>query len=244
MRRRSALICALAVLAALAGAPAASAQGPVVQAIDGTEADGFNNRWSPTAVTIKAGETVTWSFTGTAALHNVVSRGTNWSYRSGDPASGPGPASLMFPTPGTYTFACEVHVTTMTGDVIVTDASGTPPPPPPPPPLSEQPWPNDQQPPPALDVADEKAPRLTRVRVAPVRNGARVRFRVSERARVTVRFKLAGLAVKTVQRTVRAGTRSLTVRGRRMHGRYSVEVRARDLAGNRSRLRRARLTIR
>ncbi len=52
--------CALAArrgLAALAGAPAASGQGPVVQAVDGTEADNYNNRWSPATVTIKAGET-------------------------------------------------------------------------------------------------------------------------------------------------------------------------------------------
>jgi hypothetical protein len=117
------------------------------------------------------------------------------------------------------------------------------PPPPPPPPLSEQPWPNDQQAPPLLDVADTKRPRLSSVRAAAVANGARVRFRLSERARVTVRFKLGGLTVKTAHRTFRAGTRSLTVRDRRMHGRYRIEVLATDLADNRSRVKHARVTV-
>jgi plastocyanin len=237
---RAALAAALAMLAA---APAAAAQGPVVQAVDGTEADGYNNRWSPATVTIKAGEAVTWSFAGSTVFHNVASSGSNWSFRNGNPAIAPAAASFTFSTPGTYRFVCEIHATTMVGDVLVTDASGSPPPPPPPPPLSEQYWPNDQQAPPQVDVADEQPPRLSRVRAAAVRNGARVRFRVSERARVSVRFKLAGLTVKTARRTFRAGAGGLTVRDRRMHGRYRIEVVARDAAGNRSRVRHDRLTI-
>ena len=243
MTRRTALAGALAALAALAGAPAAFAQGGVVQAVDGTDADNYNNRWSPTAVTIKAGETVTWSFTGTTVFHNVASSGSNWSFRNGNPAIAPPPASFTFSTPGTYRFVCEIHATTMVGDVVVTDASGTPPPPPPPPPPSRQPWPNDQPAPSVLEVTDEKPPRLSRVRVAAVRNGARVRFRLSERARVRVRFKRAGLTVKSARRTFRAGTRRMTVRDRRLRGRYRIEILATDLGGNRSRLKRARLTI-
>jgi plastocyanin len=243
VRRPIALAGALAALAALAAAPAASAADQAVQAVDGTAADNFNNRWAPAGVTIAAGETVTWNFAGTAALHNVASRGANWSFRSGEPASGPPSAAFRFTTPGVYAFVCEVHVTTMAGTVTVTDAAGTPPPPPPPPPLSEQPWPNDQPGPTVLDLVDEKRPKLTRVRVEGVRNGARVRFRLSERARVTVRFKRQGRTVKTRRRTLRRGAHGLTVRDRRMRGRYRLEVRATDLAGNRSRVRRARVTI-
>jgi plastocyanin len=238
--RRAALA---GVVAALAAGPAA-AEAQVVTAVDGTEADGYNNRWSPASVTVRAGETVTWSFAGSTVYHNVASSGPEWSYRNGPPAIAPPNASFTFPTPGTYRFVCEIHATTMVGDVIVTDASGTPPPPPPPPPLSQQPFPNDQSAPTAFDVADEKRPRLTGVRAAAVRNGARVRFRLSERARVLVRFKLAGLTVKSARRTFRAGAHRLTVRDRRMHGRYRVDVFARDMAGNRSRVRHARLTIR
>jgi plastocyanin len=239
VRRRCALAAAVATLAV---APAASAQGPVIEAVDGAP-PGFDHTWAPTAVTVRAGTTVTWSFAATTAFHNVISRGTSWNYRSGEPARTPPPASFRFDTPGHYEFVCEVHGG-MDGTVTVTDASGAPPPPPPPPPLSEQPFPNDAQPPPALEVMDEKRPRLERVRVRSVRDGARVRFRLSERARVSVRIKLAGLTVKSARRTFRAGVHRMTVRDRRMHGRYRVDVFARDLAGNRSRVRHARLTIR
>ena len=82
------------------------------------------------------------------------------------------------------------------------------------------------------------------MRATAVRDGARVRFRLSERARVTVRFKLAGITVKSARRTFRAGRGSMIVRDSRMRGRYRVEVFARDAAGNRSRMTRDRLTIR
>jgi plastocyanin len=221
------LVLAVA-LAALVVAPSASAQGPVVQAIDGTPGDNFNFRWTPPDVTIRAGETVTWSFAGTEAPHNVASRGTNWSFPGGQPVRQPPPASFTFATPGVYQYVCEVHLPSMAGTVTVTDASGTPPSPPPPPPPSEQHWPNDQQRPPELEAGDE----------------TRVRFRLSERARVSVRFKLAAITVKTARRTFRAGRRSLVVRDPRMRGRYRVEVFARDLAGNRSRIKSAAVTLR
>ena len=95
MRLRTALAGALAALAALVGAPAAAAENQVVQAVDGTEADHYDNRWSPKSVTIKAGETVTWRFEGSLALHNVAARGSNWAFRNGNPASASGPASCM-----------------------------------------------------------------------------------------------------------------------------------------------------
>jgi plastocyanin len=240
MRRRAALT---GILAALAAVPAASAQGPVVQAVDPTEANRYESQWSPQTVTITPGQSVTWSFAGTSGLHNVESRGTNWYFYSGSPAIAPPAASFAFPAPGTYRFVCLVHETTMWGDVVVTDASGTPPPPPPPPPLSEQPFPNDQQAPTVLDVADRSPPRLSRVRVAAVRNGARVGMRLSERARVRVRFKRAGIVIRTERRTFRKGVRSLTVRDPRMRGSYQVEVVARDLAGNRSRMKRLRVRV-
>jgi plastocyanin len=236
VRRRVAISVALATLVA---APAASAQSPVVQAVDGTPADQFNNRWSPNEVTINPGETVTWSFDGTTGFHNVQSSGANWSFRNGNADRGLPRASYTFSTPGTYTFVCEVHATTMIGTVTVGN-----PPPPPPPPLSQQPWANEQQPPSPLERTDNTRPRLSRVRAKAVDDGARVRFRLSERARVSVRFKLAGITVNAARRTFRAGRHSLVVRDRRMHGRYRVEVSARDLSGNRSRVRHTRVTVR
>jgi plastocyanin len=225
----------LAVVATLAFAPAAYAQGAAIQAGPADVA------WSPPEVTIKAGETVTWSWTG---FHNVQSTSANWTVQ-GDTS----PFSHQFPTAGTYDFVCVFHAAQgMTGRVIVTDAGGNPPPPPPPPPPSEQSWANDQQPPPVLETgsesSDQTAPRLRRVRATSIRNGARVRFRLSERARVVVRLELVGITVKTVRETLRAGSRTITIRDRRLHGRYRVEIVAEDSSGNRSPVKHDRVTIR
>jgi plastocyanin len=217
------------IVAALVFAPAAHAQGASVQWV------GDTLPWSPAEVTIKAGETVTWSWS--SGTHNVM--GTNWNHTSGTTS----PVNYTFAAAGTYDYVCQFHGA-MTGRVIVTDASGTPPPPPPPPPPSELHWPNDQATPTVFELVDEVRPRLTHVRVTRVRNGARVRFRLSERARVHVRFRLGGVVVKSVRERYGRGRGRLTVRNRRMHGRYRLEVFARDLSGNRSRIRHARLTVR
>jgi plastocyanin len=222
------------VVATLALADVASAQ---IQAVD--DLSGVNNRWEPRAVTVQVGQSVTWRFEGTQLAHNVKSTSANWNIDSATSTNDNRPVTFTFTAEGTYSFVCKFHADTMTGEVTV----GSPPPPPPPPP-SEQHWVNDQQPPPRLERADRTRPQLSRVRAAPVRDGARVRFRLSERARVTVRFRLAGITVKTVRRTLRRGARALTVRDRRMRGRYRVEVVARDLAGNRSRLRQTRVRVR
>ena len=75
--------------------------------------------------------------------------------------------------------------------------------------------------------------------------GARVSFRLSERATVTVRLERGGKVVKT--RHVRgSGSLRVTVQDRRAlrPGRYRVQLRAEDLAGNRSGIRTARITVR
>ena len=230
-----------AVVAGLVFAPAASAA--TIQAVDGTAADNYNNRWTPQTTTIKVGESVSWSFTGTSALHNVASSGANWSFRSGDPGSGSPPASYTFTQPGTYRFICEVHATTMFGDVLVTDASGNPPPPPPPPPLSEQPFPNDAGSPSAFEVDDALAPRLTRLAARSWRGGARLRFRLDEPAIVTVRVTRARVTVKRSRAMLLRGRRRMTIRHLRP-GAYRLLISARDLAGNRARARHARVTVR
>jgi plastocyanin len=225
---------ALALLILLVAAPTASAQ---IQAVD--DLTGANNRWEPRAVTVQVGDSVTWRYDGTQLAHNVKSTSANWNIDSATSTQDSRPVTFTFTAEGTYSFVCKFHADTMTGEVTV----GSPPPPPPPPP-SEQHWPNDQQPPSPLERADQTRPKVSRVRARAVRNGARVRFRLSERARVTVRFRLAGVTVKKVRRTFRRGSRALTVRDRRMRGRYRVEVVARDLGGNRSRLRHTRVRVR
>jgi plastocyanin len=235
------LACALATLVV----PAAAA-GQTVQAVDGTGTPANPDRWTPAEVTITAGQSVTWSFAGTAGFHNVQSdpaNGTFWAFDNGAPGVAKPPASYRFDAPGIYAFLCLAHGSTMTGRVTVTDASGAPPPPPPPPPLSQQPWANDQQPPSTLEVRDRERPRLTRVRAAAIASGARVRFRLSEAGRVTIEVKRGGRTVRTKRARARSGVQAVSVRGLRA-GRYRIEVRARDLSGNRSPERRARLTVR
>ena len=231
MKRSTTLAGALAATTILAAAPAASAADQTVQAVDGS------NTWSPPNVTVKAGETVTWSFAGTTGFHNVAAASDNWGRPfDTDIASGPPPASFTFDAPGTYAFVCEAHANTMSGNVTVTDASGNPPPPPPPPPPGEQPFPNDAPPLGGFEYGglDTKRPKLGSVRMQGVRNGARVRFRVSERALVTLRVQKRGIPVKTKHVRAAKQRRTVTIRGLRA-GRYEVVVRAADPAGNRSR---------
>ena len=220
------------VFATLAFAPAAYAQNATVQAVDPYS-------WVPPNPEIKAGESVTWTWTGT---HDIKSSNEldDWSA-----ASTTSPFTQRFDTPGTYKFVCSFHeFNGMVGTVTVKGAGGEPPPPPPPPPASEQQLANDQAPPTVFELVDEERPQLTRVRVDAVRNGARVRFRLSERARVIVRFRLGGLVVKSARKTFGPGPGRLTVRDRRMEGRYRVEVFARDLSGNRSQTERATVRVR
>ena len=74
------------------------------------------------------------------------------------------------------------------------------------------------------------------------KGAARVRLRVSEDSDVSVAFKRGGRTVKsgTVSGT---GAGSLTVRGLKA-GHYTVQVRATDIAGNRSSLRKLTLNVR
>lgn len=229
-------IAVSAALAALAVAPPALAANADVHAVDGPT--GINdNSWSPVAVTVNVGDTVTWHF-NTAASHNVRSTTANWSVdtpfrRTGDP-----PAAYTFTAEGIYDYVCGLHAE-MTGRVTV----GSPPPPPPPP-LSEQPFDNDQPPLSVFEITDERRPRLSRVRAGGLDGAARIRFRLNEPGRVTVRVLRGSKRVRS--RTVRlrrAGLRAVTLRGLPA-GVYRVEVRARDLADNRSRLKRASVRVR
>jgi len=231
---------AVGLLAALALPATASAE-QRIQAVDGVLADGSDNRWTPSGVTVKVGEIVTWSFTGTTLAHNVRSASTNWDLESPIGVAG-APVSGFFDSPGTYAFVCRLHAS-MTGSVTVTDATGAPPPLPPPPPLSEQPFPNDAGALASFERIDAVAPTLSAVTVRRVARGARVRFRLSESGRATLAFKRGGKTVKTRAVDARKGANTVTIRGLRAGG-YRIEVRASDLSGNAARVKRARVTVR
>jgi plastocyanin len=221
----------------------ASAAPADVQAVDGTAANGFVNSWAPQNVTINAGDTVTWRFTGTQVAHNVASNSPNWNMPGSPIGTNQPPVTFRFNAPGTYSFICQIHPE-MTGNVLV-GAPGQPPPPPPQD-TGPQPLPNETGAPGAFESGgkDNTRPRVSSVRVSSVRRGARVRFRVSERSRVTIRFMRGGRTVKT-KRVSAAGRHTTTVRSRRLRaGRYRVQLRAQDLAGNRSRSKHRRVTLR
>ena len=226
---------ALAAFAALAAAPPALAADADVRAVDG--ATGTTNSWSPKAVSVNVGEKVTWRFDGTATAHNVRSASANWQLDSPFAVAGP-PIERTFDAVGIYDFVCGLHPE-MTGTVTVGN-----PPPPPPPPLSEQPYANDQPAPTVFEVTDERRPRLTRVRVAGLDGAVRVRFRLDEPGRATVRLQRGSRTLRRQGLTLRrAGSGTVTLRDVAA-GTYRIEVRARDLARNRSRLQRLQVTVR
>ncbi|WP_053226199.1 cupredoxin domain-containing protein [Solirubrobacter soli] len=228
-------------LVAVLALPSAAFADATVQATDGTLPDGSDNRWTPNALTIKAGETVTWSFAGTTIAHNVKSA-AGWDLVNAPAVAGP-PATYTFTTPGTYEFFCQLHATPMRGTITVTDATGTAPPPPPPPPLSEQPFVNDFPGPTVLEVRDTVAPTLDRVTVTRARKSAKVRVRLSEAGKVAVELT-RGKLVKRRTVEVPKGSSSFTVTGLRA-GTYRVKVSASDLAGNAAKAsKRTRITIR
>jgi len=70
--------------------------------------------FSPAAIQVPAGATVTWSFQDGQVPHNV--HGEGWG--SGDPQRS-GTFRHTFDQPGTYDYACTLHPR-MTGRVVVT----------------------------------------------------------------------------------------------------------------------------
>ena len=231
-------------ITALLALPAAASADVTIQAVDGPANDLQGNVWSPRDVTIKVGESVSWSFAGTTNLHNVQAdpSGSAWDLKTPYLTAGP-TATKQFTAPGTYKFLCDLHKSSMNGTVTVTGADGAPPPPPPPPPLSEQPFGNDTPPLSVFEVRDTVVPKLDRVKVSRVARGVRVKFRLSEAGKVTVKAT-RGRSVTTRTVEVAKGTRSITIKGLKA-GAYRVRVSAKDFAGNAAKsARRASVTVR
>ncbi|MFL5536596.1 MAG: plastocyanin/azurin family copper-binding protein, partial [Gemmatimonadales bacterium] len=67
-----------------------------------------NSEFQPSALTISAGTTVTWTWPAGSTNHNVVPVGTEPA-SSGNPANGPKTYQFTFNTPGTYVYFCTVH---------------------------------------------------------------------------------------------------------------------------------------
>jgi plastocyanin len=80
---------------------------PVVIAVLGPAG---GNRFSPSAVTVVSGTSVTWQWAEDAVNHNVAPDVSGGSpIRNGDPVDGPLTYAFTFDQPGTYRYHCEAH---------------------------------------------------------------------------------------------------------------------------------------
>lgn len=232
---------ARAVLAAvcLSGVLASSAAAaPATVTVD-------NDRFSPSAVTITAGESVTWNFAESS--HNV--KGDGWS---GNDSFGTGTFTKRFDTPNTYSYVCEAH-SDMRGTVTVQPA----------PAQAAQPAASQPAAPTATTAAaapawtqpvaqDLVAPKLAGVRARMVRGSKRPRLslRLTEDATIVVGMRRvmtaarasAAMPVIRLQGKRGANRFSLRTRGLRA-GRYTLRVIAVDAAGNESGTRKVTLRI-
>jgi plastocyanin len=235
--KRSRSLLGAAGLALVLAAPASAAEHVVQGQASLT--------WDRPDIAIAVGDTVTWQFADTTQNHNVQSQARDtpdatWNGFASPIAMPAPPASFTFNTDGIYTYVCIVHTSSMTGTVRVGNAGA-----PPPVPLSAQRFGNDDASVfPAEKVElDKTKPTLRSVSARRIsRSAARVRFRVSEEAVVLVRVRRGGRTVQSISQT---GTGLLGVNAKKLKpGRYSVEVRAVDLAGNVAKMRKVTLTVR
>jgi plastocyanin len=242
-------------------------------AADETIATDAGTAFIPPDVAISTGDTVTWNFSA-AGVHNAASSNDvpadpNWKdFRTSD-APSRGTYNYTFTQPGSYTYLCEVHGG-MSGTITVTGIPVTPTPTPSPtetptttptpqPTVTPTPTPSPSGTTPPVDdhtttpapgsiaSADSAAPSLSGLRLKALRRGARVTFKLSEPATVTLRFKKRGTSrvVRTVRLQARPGTRTVTVHSARLkRGRYTVELQARDASGKTSTPLRSDLRIR
>jgi plastocyanin len=79
-----------------------------------TEVAAKDNRFTPSAIEVPAGTTVTWKFGDGFVPHDVSGDG----FASGDPQR-KGSFAHTFDAPGTFSYRCTVH-DGMTGRVVVT----------------------------------------------------------------------------------------------------------------------------
>ena len=235
MGRAGVIATLTAVAAAVGGAPALGGSTSSI----GTS----GNTFSPAAVSVAAGETVSvTNSNGGAAAHNLV-----WE------DGAPGQAALStaqwsvsrtFPAPGDFRFYCSAHGAPggvgMAGIVSVRQPPAAPPAPSPPAPGVTPPAPGTPPAPPPAGPgeaqADTTAPRVTRSSARATRRRIIVRLTLSEAARVTVEIRRRGRTLtRKVYRRLPAGRSTLRVRRVSRRAGVSVRLTAVDAAGNRTR---------
>jgi plastocyanin len=120
MRRLPALLVPAVLAAAIvlagcgSGGEDSSGGGAAAPVTGVTEVAAKDNRFTPAAIQVPAGTTVTWRFKDGFVPHDVEADG----FTSGDPQR-KGTFAHTFDRPGTYPYRCTVH-DGMTGRVVVT----------------------------------------------------------------------------------------------------------------------------
>ncbi|HWE31618.1 MAG TPA: plastocyanin/azurin family copper-binding protein [Polyangia bacterium] len=76
---------------------------------------GATNAFSPSTVTIQAGQSVTWNWV--TGFHSVVSDSTPKAFAD-SPAQSAGQFTVTFATAGTYPYHCGIHGAMMSGTVV------------------------------------------------------------------------------------------------------------------------------
>jgi plastocyanin len=181
--------------------------------------------FTPSNVTVAAGDTVTVTNPGGPVAHDLV-----WGDGApGFPRMGSGPmfpanaamwsSSRTFTAPGDYTFQCTFHPTTMTGVVHVPAAAPAPGSPPAGPAQPAVP-------------PDTTAPVLAATAKA-TRRAVTVKVRLNEPSRVTVVVSRGKRTLERKRFTKPISTRAtLRVPVRTRRGRVTVKITAVDAAGN------------
>ena len=183
--------------------------------------------FTPAKLTVAAGDTVIWFWTGPDTNHSVTSDSDSEESFDSDPETAPpliqhdenDTFTHVFERVGVYGYHCKVH-DTMRGTVEVIE-------------------------PPRQDLTP---PRVTDLRVVPARASrrARARFTLSERSFVVARVRRAGSSKvrMTANAFLRAGERRIRFGVRELRpGRYRATVVAEDNAANPSRPKTARFRV-
>ena len=249
-------------------AVAGAAADETITAVGGT--DGQWDKGHDAPVDIATGEAVTFHFEQ-GGFHNVVSSGAANGAETDprwDPYAYPGQFEFAqagasdkytFYKKGTYSFVCIAHPG-MTGTIEVTGedkpiptptatptatptvtatATATPTPTPVPDDHTQTPAPTPE--------ADTIKPALSGVKLKAAKRAAKVTFKLSENATVTVKIRKRGAkkVLRSMTLQARAGTRTVVVRSPKLRkGRYTVTLTARDAMGNMSAAANAALRIR
>lgn len=220
--RSVAMLLAVSVVGVAALGATSGRDGATARAAANVTVTAHDFFWSPDAVEIQVGDTVTW--TNEQGFHNVLlgdSRLNQPGFPT-DPSWNP-PPKMTFNSPGSYTFVCEVHPG-MTGRVQVAGGEPTPTP-------TATATPTPGVPPPGGGAPDSTPPTISGLTVSPTSGGAQVRLTVSERATVNARF-IGRTGESRLRRQVEAGT--WTLAGALARGTYTYELWAVDGQANRS----------